>query len=88
MIYITSRRFTERTNAVTDVKIYSNATEPELFLNGVSQGQRNDGVNGVFVWKNLTLAPGENKISARALAGGRPLTDECSWKLLPPEPAP
>ena len=24
-LYITSRRFTERTNAVTDVKIYSNA---------------------------------------------------------------
>ncbi len=29
MVYITSRRFTERTNAVTDVKIYSNAKEVE-----------------------------------------------------------
>ncbi len=27
MVYITSRRFTERTNAVTDVKIYSNAAQ-------------------------------------------------------------
>jgi len=80
-IYITSRRFTERTNAVTDVKIYSNAKKPELFLNGVSQGKRTDGVNGVFIWKNLTLSLGENKITARAEVGGRPLSDECVWKL-------
>ena len=36
VIYITSRRFTERTNAVTDVKIYSNAKTAELLLNGTS----------------------------------------------------
>ena len=36
MIYIKSRRFTERTNAVTDVKIYSNAKNVELLVNGVS----------------------------------------------------
>ncbi len=86
VLYITSRRFTERTNAVTDVKIYSNATEPELFLNGVSQGKRSDGVNGVFLWKNLALAPGENKISTSAQRNGRNLSDECVWNLSPPQP--
>jgi len=45
MVYITSRRFTERTNAVTDVKIYSNAKEVELLVNGSSQGKRADGTN-------------------------------------------
>ena len=35
---ITSRWFTERTNAVTDVKIYSNAKKVELLLNGKSKG--------------------------------------------------
>ena len=87
MLYITSRRFTERTNAVTDVKIYSNAKEPELFINGVSQGKRSDGDNGVFIWKNVTLTPGENKITVTAMANGQPVTDECVWKLSPPEPA-
>ncbi len=86
VLYITSRRFTERTNAVTDVKIYSNATEPELFINGVSQGKRSDGVNGVFVWKNLTLSPGENKISASAQRNDRNLSDECVWNLSTPQP--
>jgi beta-galactosidase len=81
MIYITSRRFTGRTKAVTDVKIYSNAKLPELFINGVSQGRRSDSADGVFIWKNVTLAPGENKISAKATANGQPVTDECVWQL-------
>jgi len=84
VLYLTSRRFTERTNAVTDVKIYSNLKAPELFVNGASQGKRSDGENGVFIWKNVALAPGENKISAQAQAGGQTLTDECMWKLSAP----
>jgi beta-galactosidase len=87
VLYLASRRFTERTNAVTDVKIYSNAQEPELFINGVSQGKRGDGENGVFLWKNLTLSPGENKISATAQRNGQTLSDECVWKLSAPQPA-
>jgi beta-galactosidase len=87
MIYITSRQFTERTNAVTDVKIYSNAKSPELFINSASLGKQGGGTNGVFIWKNVTLTPGENKITVTAMANGQPVTDECVWKLSPPEPA-
>lgn len=85
VLYITSRRFTERTNAVTDVKIYSNAKTAALFINGVSQGQQGGVTGGVFVWKNVALTPGENKIAATAAINGRPVTDACVWKLLPPE---
>ena len=81
VLYITSRRFTERTNAVTDVKIYSNAGEVELSLNGNSQGIRNDGTNGVFVWKNMTLSPGDNQVAARAERNGQSLSDSCVWTL-------
>jgi beta-galactosidase len=87
VVYIASRRFTERTNAVADVKIYSNAKEPELFINGVSQGKRSDGGNGVFIWKNLTLSPGANKIAARTQSNGQTLRDECVWNLNPARPA-
>jgi beta-galactosidase len=81
MIYITSRRFTERTNAVTDVKIYSNAATAELFLNGTSQGVRTNDDNSVFIWKSLQLKPGENSVEARAEKNGQPLTDSCTWNL-------
>ena len=81
VLYITSRRFTERTNAVTDVKIYSNVATAELFLNGASQGVRTNDDNSVFIWKNLQLKPGENAVEARAKKNGRPLTDNCTWTL-------
>jgi len=84
VLYLTSRRFTERTNAVTDVKVYSNAAEVELFVNNVSQGKRADGVNGVFIWKEIKLAAGGNQIEARAQRNGQALADTCHWTLKPP----
>jgi beta-galactosidase len=81
VLYVTSRRFTERTNAVTDVKIYSNANQVELWLNGKSQGQRANGTNGVFVWKDVPLEPGKNLVEARARRDGKSLSDSCVWNL-------
>jgi beta-galactosidase len=81
VLYLTSRRFTERTNAVTDVKIYSNANEAELLVNGTSLGKKSNDGNAVFIWKNVPLTPGENKIEAKAERNGQELTDRCVWML-------
>ena len=81
MIYIASWRFTERTNAVTDVKIYSNAKTAELLINGTSAGTRENDGNSVFVWRGVKLASGENQIKARAQSHGQTLSDECRWVL-------
>ncbi len=81
VLYITSRRFNERTNAVTDVKIYSNASTVELLLNGTSQGKRADGTNDIFIWQGVTLKPGDNRVEARALRQGKSLRDSCVWNL-------
>lgn len=83
-IYITDRRFVNRTNSVTYVKIYSNARKAELFVNGTSQGKvKNDG-NAVFIWSKIQLSPGENKIEARAKIDGHDVSDSCVWNLRPP----
>jgi beta-galactosidase len=81
VLYITSRRFVVRTNAVTDVKIYSNAPKVELFLNGKSQGTRRAVRDGIFIWKDVKLAPAENLVSAKADRKGAVLEDHCAWKL-------
>ena len=81
MLYIASRRFTERTNAVTDVKVYSNARKVELVVNGKSMGARTDGINGVFIWKDVPLRPGENPVEAHARRNGEYLSDGCIWNL-------
>ncbi len=79
VLYITSRRFVDRTEATTTVKIYSNAPEVELFVNDRSLGKQT-GTDKIFRWPNVTLAPGENKI--RAVAGT--LADQCRWRLMAP----
>ena len=81
VLYLTSRRFTERTNAVTDVKIYSNAKKVELLVNGVSLGKQSNATNCVFIWKNISLKPGENQIAAKAKRDGKDLSDSCVWTL-------
>ena len=81
VLYITSRRFVERTNAVTDVKIYSNAAEAELLVNGASMGTRQNDGNAVFIWNNVRLTQGDNHIEARARRDDRALTDTCTWTL-------
>ena len=80
-LYITSRRFTERTNAVTDVKIYSNAKSVELRVNSVSLGEMRNATNRVFIWTNARLKPGDNQIEARAKLNGKNLSDSCVWTL-------
>jgi beta-galactosidase len=81
VLYVTDHRFIERANAVTDVKIYSNASEVELLLNGKSEGKSSDGVDGVFIWKNVKLNPGKNQVTAKAGRDGKKLSDSCIWTL-------
>ncbi len=81
VLYITDRRFTERTNALTDVKIYSNASEVELRLNGAPLGMRTNDNNCVFVWHGVTLIHGSNEIEASADRSGQVLSDNCEWNL-------
>jgi beta-galactosidase len=81
MIYITDRRFVDRTNSVTNVKIYSNASTAELFVNGVPKGAHANDGNSVFIWPKVQLSPGENKIEARAQMNGQNVSDNCVWNL-------
>jgi O-glycosyl hydrolase/beta-galactosidase/beta-glucuronidase len=81
VLYITGRRFVDRADEKMEVKVYSNAPQAELWLNGVSAGVVTSS-DHVFRW-NVTLAPGENQVTARAQRGSQPLVDECTFRLLP-----
>ena len=83
LLHITSQRDHERTNAITDVKIYSNARTVELFLNGKNRGLRTNDDNSVFIWKDCRLIPGDNLVEARAQMAGKEMQDSCVWKLFP-----
>ncbi|MEI7534429.1 MAG: DUF4982 domain-containing protein, partial [Verrucomicrobiae bacterium] len=81
-LYITGRRFTDRTNNLADVKVYSNLPKPTLWLNGISIGSSDNRGAGVFIWKSISLIPGENQIEVRAYdKEHHEITDKCIWKL-------
>ncbi len=73
-MYITSRRFAERTEKTVPVKVYSNA--PAVKLAVPDELKR-------AVWPEVTLKPGVNTITATASMGGKTYTDSCKWTLKP-----
>jgi beta-galactosidase len=83
MVYITSRRWTERTVSTTNVKIYSNADSVELFVNGVSLGTRTATANpdSMFTWRNVLLNGGANSVQAIGSRGGVTVTDTVQWNV-------
>jgi len=79
-LYITSRRWTQRTTATTDVKIYSNAATVTLSLNGTSLGSRSS-ADHIFTWPGVTLRSGTNTVTATAVINGTTVTDTVTWTL-------
>lgn len=80
VLHLTSKRFVDRKQPKTMVKVYSNATTVELLVNGVPAGRQNS-ANKIFVWPDVALTPGENRIEVRAMIDGVEQVDRCVWKL-------
>jgi beta-galactosidase len=81
VLHIASARFTTRTVATTEVKIYSNAPAVELFLNGRSLGTQSPGNDRIVRWPDVRLAAGENAVHAAAVFAGQTVVDDCRWTL-------
>lgn len=81
MLHITAKRFATRGVESIPVKVYSNADKVSLTVNGVSLAEKT-GENGVFVWENVKLNEGVNKVTAKAGA----LTDSAEWTYKPGAP--
>ncbi|MEZ4777749.1 MAG: glycoside hydrolase family 2 TIM barrel-domain containing protein [Bacteroidia bacterium] len=80
VLYITSRRYTLRNDKKTPVKVYANTDEVTLWVNGKSVGTTT-GENGVFVWEEITLEPGNNQIKVTGKRNGKEYEDACVWVL-------
>ncbi|MFT3789212.1 MAG: glycoside hydrolase family 2 TIM barrel-domain containing protein [Tepidisphaeraceae bacterium] len=77
--YITSRRWSQRTTAVTELKVYSNLTSVSATLNGVSLGALTSSGYGVWKLPSITLATGNNTIVVTGTRNGQTFTDTVVW---------
>jgi beta-galactosidase len=80
LVYITSRRDTVRFEPTTTVKVYSNCDSVELLLNGQPAGSRTS-ADRRFIWSNVTLTPGPNRLFVIGTKAGKRVVDSCSWTL-------
>jgi beta-galactosidase len=82
-VYITSRRYTNRAERVTPIKVYSNLKEVTLTVNSKDYGKGRLQQPGVFVWNNVELKAAENVVIAAAKkADGTKIIDRVmSWQV-------
>jgi beta-galactosidase len=64
-VRIAGSRLGSRSERRQTIHVYSNLPEVELFVGGRSQGHRT-GERGIFVWDNINMRSGANRIEARA----------------------
>lgn len=81
MLWLCSRRFTERTYAVTDIKAYCNMDKATLFVNGKKIATIKQDKYKRLIWKNVELREGQNQIKIIAQKGKLQLEDSCIWNL-------
>lgn len=81
-VYITSRRYTNRTMTSNDIKIYSNTDSVELKVNGTSLGSKTSS-NHIFTWSGVQLQPGSNSIQAIGTRTGSAFMDSVTWNMQP-----
>ncbi len=77
-VYITSRRFTERSNGNSYVKVYSNCDSVELMVNDESF-EILKSTNHIFKWEDVALAEGENTIQVKGYSDNNTYLDNCIW---------
>jgi beta-galactosidase len=81
MIYIASRRFTQRTQAQTDVRVYTNLKQVTLYINGQKIGKMKPDEIHRALFNGVTLQPGDNLIRVEGKSGKQLISDECTWTL-------
>lgn len=85
-VYLTSRRWTSRTDAATTVKAYGNGVvSVSLTLNGVPVGARVS-ADHTYTWP-VTLSPGANVVKVTGGRGGHMYADTVTWTLTTRAPA-
>ena len=87
VLYILSRRNTQRTQSDVQVAVYTNLDEVELSVNAkpVSKKKMDSDIHKI-TWDNVPLVPGGNQIDVVGFKGDKKLTDSCEWILNPGEP--
>ncbi len=77
-VYITSRRFFQRSSDTIDIKLYSNLDAVDVTLNGVALPPVT-ATDHIFRYKDVVLRSGENIVKASAKGRTGICRDQVTW---------
>lgn len=80
-VYIANRRHIRRSNSQTDIQMFTNLPEAELFVNGKSHGKCKTDQYGTCYWTGINLLKGDNHIVAKGIGKRNQFSDEVIWTL-------
>ncbi len=85
--HVTSRRYTDRAYALTNVKVYSNADAVRLSVNGrtLATKKAHECPLATCVFKDVRLRRGENTVTAEGRHGDKRVSDTVRWSLNDPD---
>lgn len=83
VVHINSRRWAERTEPLTKIRIYSNAPSVSVRFNDKPLGDI-PCIDRICEVKDVRLTPGLNRVTASATFDGKPVADAVEWTLTPP----
>lgn len=81
MTYICSRRLSQRHNAQTDIRVYTNCGTAVLYVNGKRVATASPDDIHVCVFTNVTLQKGKNTVKVVGRSGKQSIEDQCEWVL-------
>ena len=81
MVYISERSNNERKSEITNVVVFTNFADAELWVNVKNIGKQKADGYGSATWENVKLEKGKNKIEVRAGAKKNIVTDSVIWNL-------
>jgi beta-galactosidase len=76
-VYLTSRRWTARTDKATTVKVYGDVDSVSVSINGVALPAKTSG-DHIYSWP-VTLSSGTNVVAVTGTRGGQTYTDTATW---------
>jgi beta-galactosidase len=80
-VHVAGRRFVDRADPFTTVKVYGTADSVQLTVNGTAFGPPVPLTGHVHTWTGVTLTPGVNTIEVTGGAGAVPVSDTVRWTL-------
>ena len=75
LLYLADKRNNKRNNTTQSFMAFTNQSNAELFVNGISQGKVKADTHSIVKWKDVKLKDGENEIKVVSKKGKQILTD-------------